>query len=78
MGLSDLPQASGLEHARVFRKFGWIVRSESNHIILTHADHLRITLSIPNHREVKLPLLKRQIQIAGLTDKIYRAMYDSL
>ncbi len=78
MGLSDLPQTSGVIHARVFRNFGWIVRSDGNHIILTHTDHPRITLSIPNHREVKLPLLKRQIQIAGLTDKLYRAMYDSL
>ncbi len=78
MGLSDLPQASGLQHARVFRKFGWILRSEGNHIILTHPDHARVTLSIPNHRVVKLPLLKRQIQIAGLTDKLYRSMFDTL
>jgi len=78
MGISDLPRASGLEHVRVFRKFGWIVRREGNHIILTHPEKPRVTLSIPNHREVKLPLLKRQIQIAGLDDKLYRAVFDSL
>ena len=78
MSLSDLPRASGLEHAHVFRKFGWTVRRDGNHIILRHADHPRVTLSIPNHREVKLPLLKRQVQIAGLTDRMYREMYNSL
>jgi len=78
LGLSDLPRASGLEHVRVFRKFGWMVRREGNHIILTHPDKPRVTLSIPNHPEVKLPLLKRQIQIAGLDDKLYRSVFDSL
>jgi hypothetical protein len=45
---------------------------------LTHPDKARVTLSIPNHPEVKLPLLKRQIQIAGLDDKLYRSVFDSL
>ena len=79
MALSDLPLASGQEHARVFtKKFGWIVRKSGNHIILTNPNVPNVHLSIPNHPEVKKPLLKRQIELAGLTDHLYRAAFDSL
>ena len=35
MGISDLPLASGLRHAKVFQKLGWVVRRNSSHIVLT-------------------------------------------
>jgi len=78
MSLSDLPRASGEMHVRVFRRFGWVVRRTGNHTILTNPSVPNVTLSIPNHKEVKLPLLKRQIHIAGLTDDLYRKAYDEL
>ena len=79
MALSDLPLASGLQHAKVFQKcFGWIVRRVGNHITLTHPGFSRVTLSIPNHKEVKRPLLHTQIAKAGRTDEEYRDAFDSL
>jgi len=52
MGLSDLPLASGQEHRKTFEKFGWILRRDGNHIVMTHPNHEN-TISIPNHKEVK-------------------------
>jgi hypothetical protein len=79
MALSDLPLASGLDHARVFQKrFKWVVRRKANHIVLTHPNVPGVTLSIPNHKEVKRPLLHSQILKAGQTDEKYRAAFDSL
>jgi len=79
MALSDLPLASGLDHARVLQKcFQWNVRRKGNHITLTHPHYPGITLSIPNHKEVKRPLLHAQIVKAGRTDEEYREAFDSL
>ncbi len=79
MGLSHLPLASGERHAKVFtKKFGWVVRRKGSHIILTNPNVPNVHLSIPNHDEVKRPLLKRQIEVAGLTDELYRAAFDSV
>lgn len=78
MGLSDLPHAPGSVHVKVFQKFGWIVRRNGNHVILTNQNIPHVTLSIPNHSEVKLPLLKRQIALAGITDQLYRKVFDDL
>ncbi len=50
----------------------------AEHIILTNPDFHGITLSIPNHKGVKLPLLHAQIKRAGMTDKEYRSLYDSI
>jgi len=45
---------------------------------MTHPNIKFVTLSIPNHPRVKLPVLHGLIKKAGLTDKIYRATYDLL
>jgi predicted RNA binding protein YcfA (HicA-like mRNA interferase family) len=79
MGQSELPLASGREHARVFENcFGWKIRSDGNHIILTHEAAAGVHLSIPNHREVRRGLLSKQIRLAGKTDAEYRKAFDSL
>lgn len=78
MGLSDLPLASGQKHRKAFESLGWIVRRDSNHIVMTHPAHPDVNLSIPNHDEVKKQTLKRIVATAGLTDKLYRAVFDSL
>ena len=78
MALSELPDDCGSKHVRVFVKFGWVVRRESPHYVLTHPNVKYVTLSIPNHRSVKLPLLHAQIKRANLTDKMYRDAYDEL
>ena len=78
MALSDLPLASGTNHAEVFCKcFGWTVRRAGNHITLTHPENTNC-LSIPNHKEVKRALLHKQIRLAGKTDEEYRTAFDSI
>ncbi len=79
MALSDLPLASGIDHARVLQKcFGWQVRKKGNHITLTSSEVPSTTLSIPNHKEVKRPLLHAQLMRAGITDEDYREKFDTI
>ncbi len=78
MGLSDLPLASGQNHSRVFNPFGWTLRRKAEHIIMTHSERSGVTLSIPNHKEVRRGTLKALVAVAGLTDKQYRARFDAL
>jgi predicted RNA binding protein YcfA (HicA-like mRNA interferase family) len=78
MALSELPLACGDDHVKAFKKFGWVVRSRRNHIVLTNPNIPNVTLSIPNHKEVKKQLLKRQIELAQLTDSLYREVFDSV
>ena len=76
MGLSDLPDASGLQHEKAFQSLGWVTRRSGEHIVLTHPDIFGITLSIPNHRIVKRATLHTLIRSAGLTDRDYRKVFD--
>jgi hypothetical protein len=62
---------------KTFQKLGWVIRRNAHHIVLAHPNVPGVTLSIPNHKEVRLPLLKRQVQLAGITDKFYRQVFDS-
>ena len=78
MGLSDLPLDKGTVHQKVFEAFGWVLRRAGEHIVMTHPSHSGVTLSIPNHREVRRGTLHSLVRSASLTDKQYRAMYDSL
>ena len=48
MAISELPVCSGRRAARVFVAFGWEIRREGNHIILTKRGS-RLHISIPNH-----------------------------
>jgi hypothetical protein len=77
MAISELPLCSGLRAARVFVEFGWEIRSEGNHIILTKRGS-RLHISIPNHREVDRRLLHAEIRKARLTDKKFRQMYNEI
>jgi predicted RNA binding protein YcfA (HicA-like mRNA interferase family) len=36
MGLSELPDANGLRHEKVFATLGWVTRRAGEHIIMTH------------------------------------------
>jgi predicted RNA binding protein YcfA (HicA-like mRNA interferase family) len=78
MALSDLPLASGKRHKEVFEDLGWLVRSEGNHIILTHIHHPQVFLSIPNHLEVKRQTLKKIVRDAGLTDEQYSVFFHGV
>jgi predicted RNA binding protein YcfA (HicA-like mRNA interferase family) len=78
MAISDLPLASGKRHKEVFEELGWLVRSEGNHIILTHIHHPQVYLSIPNHHEVKRETLKKIVRDAGLTDEQYSIFFQGV
>lgn len=78
MSLSDLPLASGGAHQKVFEALGWVLRRNGEHIVLTHTNHFGVTLSIPNHKEVRRGTLHSIVRSAGLTDKQYRNLFDNL
>ena len=78
MGLSDLPDASGVQHEKVFHALGWVTRRSGNHIIMTHANVFGVTLSIPNHSVVKRTTLHGLVRAAGYKDGFYRQVFDSL
>jgi len=78
MGQSDLPDASGTQHEKVFQKLGWVTRRQGTHIVMTHANQFGVTLSIPNHRKVKRTTLHGLVKAAGLTDSFYRQVFDSV
>lgn len=62
-----LPVISGKGVVRAFERAGWkISRREGSHIILTKAG-TPVTLSVPDHREVKRGTLKSLIRKAGLS-----------
>ena len=77
MAISDLPVASGEKIAQTLVRFGWRIRSVGNHIILTKGG-VSLHLSIPNHREVDRALVHSELRKAGISDKIFREVFDEL
>jgi predicted RNA binding protein YcfA (HicA-like mRNA interferase family) len=78
MALHELPEASGVEIAKTLVKhFGWIIRKSGNHIVLTHTAHRMVTLSIPNHKRVKRPLLHAQLKRFGCSDEAFAEAFKS-
>jgi len=56
-----LSNISGKEAVRIFEKFGYILDHQTgSHMILYHEE--RPTLSIPNHKELALGLLRGLIR----------------
>jgi predicted RNA binding protein YcfA (HicA-like mRNA interferase family) len=74
--LSHLPEASGVEHKKIFEKLGWVCRREAEHIIMTHPNHDN-PISIPNHKRVKKQTLKAILRGIGITDEQYKAFFHS-
>jgi len=65
--LTQFPSISGMQARRVFEKNGWVFkRQKGSHMILTKTG-FRTTLSIPNHKSLKMPLLKRLIKDSAMT-----------
>ncbi len=72
MSLSDLPPASGRTHAKVLIQcFGWFERkAKRGHIVLKKPGVFAL-LSIPDHPEVRLGLLRAILKKAGIEDSAY-------
>jgi predicted RNA binding protein YcfA (HicA-like mRNA interferase family) len=77
MAISDLPVCSGRQAARVLERFGWVIRSERSHIILTKRGQW-LHLSIPDHRKVDRYLLHQELRKAKVSDKEFRYVFDNL
>ena len=66
--MSKLPSVSGLDALKAFQRAGWLfVRQRGSHMIMTK-EGMEVTLSIPNHKTLKKPLLKILIKNAGLNE----------
>ncbi len=64
---SHLKLVSGAEAVKKFRRGGWSVdRQVGSHVMLTKPTYL-YTLSVPQHRELGIGLLKKLIKQATLT-----------
>jgi predicted RNA binding protein YcfA (HicA-like mRNA interferase family) len=65
--MPQLPVISGREAVRAFERAGWKVsRREGSHTIMTKAG-IPVTLSVPEHHELKRGTLRSLIRKAGLS-----------
>lgn len=74
MGIKNLPVSDGRSHAKAFTRLGWTVREVSNHIILDKPNAL--TISIPNHNEVKRQLLHGLLRKNGISEAAYLKAFN--
>jgi len=64
--MSRLSNVSGRAAVKIFSRFGYVLDHQTgSHMILYH--ETRVTLSIPDHRELAPGLLRGLIRKAGLT-----------
>lgn len=72
--MTQIPTVSGMKARRIFEKNGWVFkRQKGSHMILTKTG-FRTTLSVPNHKTLKEPLLKRLIKDAEMTVEQFKEM----
>lgn len=65
--MSKLPVTSGMKTVKAFQKAGWIVKRQTgSHIIMEKVGSI-VTLSVPNHKEIKRGTLRNLIKDAELT-----------
>lgn len=65
--MRHLPIISGKGAVDTFKKIGWkVARREGSHIILTKVG-MPVTLSVPDHREIRRGTMRSLIRKAGLT-----------
>lgn len=65
--MGTLANISGKEAAKAFAKVGWTsVGQVGSHLVMTKSGQ-RANLSIPQHRELSIGLLRKLIRLAGLT-----------
>ena len=65
---------SGRRAVQKFQQAGWtLVRRRGSHMMLTHPEY-QWTLSVPDHRELGLGLLRKLIKQAGMTVEQFNAL----
>lgn len=65
--MPKLPVISGKEAAKAFSKLGWYPHRQTGSHLVMRKGGSKITLSIPQHRELKPGLLRKFIRDAGLS-----------
>ena len=64
--MKRLPSISGREARKAFERAGWkFVRQKGSHMILTKPG-MEATLSVPDHKNLKKPLLRKLIKDAEM------------
>ena len=70
----NLKLYSGAEVVRKFQKAGWsVARQKGSHVMLTKPGYLW-TLSIPQHPELGLGLLKKLLRQANISSKKFNQL----
>ncbi len=66
--MPKIPRISGAEAVKAFMKIGYnSVRQRGSHIRLLHNDPRRLPLTIPNHKELGIGLLRKLLRNAQMT-----------
>ena len=69
-----LKLCSGAEAVKKFKRAGWTVdRQVGSHVMLVKPGYL-YTLSVPQHKELGIGILKKLIKQAGLTVEEFNAL----
>ena len=65
--MGQLNNISGREAVKAFKKTGWNVAGQvGSHVVMTKQG-IRVNLSIPQHKELSVVILKALIRNSGLT-----------
>lgn len=65
---------SGFDAVKKFKKAGWTVaRQVGSHVMLVKRDYI-YTLSVPQHRELGIGLLRKLIKQAGLSAEVFNRL----
>jgi len=65
--LPGLPVVSGRMAAKAFSKAGWRAHRQVGSHLVMRKKGSKVTLSVPQHKEIRPGLLRRLIRDAGLT-----------
>ncbi|BBL64376.1 MULTISPECIES: type II toxin-antitoxin system HicA family toxin [Methanosarcina] len=69
-----LPVISGMQAIKAFSKAGWLPhRQVGSHVVL-RKEGSKVTLTVPNHKELKPGLLRNLIKASGLTVEEFEAL----
>lgn len=68
--MPKLPRVSGTDAVKAFEKVGYrVIRQRGSHIRLKHSHPSRDPLSIPDHKELGIGLLRKLIRDSKVTVK---------
>jgi predicted RNA binding protein YcfA (HicA-like mRNA interferase family) len=72
--MSFIPIISGRKARKAFERQGWIFQRQTGSHIILSKEGIRSILSIPDHKTLKTPLLRKLIKDAGLTIEEFKQL----